>query len=228
MTFKPPSSKASSVERATPAKLTLASTERETETSRPDTPSSTAAVGGDLESIPLKIRSLRKRSNSRASISSDLSSTEKFLSKLPVGIQKALDPNKKPTPLDELIKAASILNPKQFELPRELEIHTQFPGNDKIEPIRSNGNGGNKKFSSSVRRNSKPYELDSQGLVPLPAKTCFYCRKSCKKAPLVACDYCSLFYHQDCLTPPMTAFPTGLWMCPNHVENFVVSIALNL
>uniref|UniRef100_A0A1B0FKX6 PHD finger protein 12 n=1 Tax=Glossina morsitans morsitans TaxID=37546 RepID=A0A1B0FKX6_GLOMM len=209
MTLKtaPSSSKSSSVER-TSATVSAAVN------SRPNTPS----AGGDLESLPLKIRHLRKRSNSRTSFCSDLSSTEKYLSKLPMGIQKALDPNKKPTPLDELIKAASILNPRQFELPRELEIHTQFPGNDKVEPVRSNGNGHKK---PSFRRNSKPYELDSQGLVPLPAKICFYCHRSCKKAPLVACDYCPLFYHQDCLDPPMTALPTGLWMCPNHVENFI-------
>ncbi|XP_059222604.1 PHD finger protein 12 isoform X1 [Stomoxys calcitrans] len=210
------SSKSSSVERtsATPATAAVVAAAAAGVNSRPNTPS----AGGDLESIPLKIRHLRKRSSSRASFCSDLSGTEKYLSKLPVGIQRALDPNKKPTPLDELIKAASILNPKQFELPRELEIHTQFPGNDKIEPIRNNGNNHKK---PNYRRNSKPFELDSQGLVPLPAKTCFYCHRSCKKAPLVACDYCPLFFHQDCLDPPMTALPTGLWMCPNHVENFI-------
>lgn len=53
-----------------------------------------------------------------------------------------------------------------------------------------NGSNGNNK----VR-----YELDSQGLVPLPAATCFYCRKSCKKAPLISCDYCPLFFHLVCL-----------------------------
>lgn len=37
------------------------------------------------------------------------------------------------TPLDDLIKAASILNPRQFELPRELAIFPQFPGDDKGE-----------------------------------------------------------------------------------------------
>lgn len=119
------SSKSSSVERTSNTSAAAGAN------SRPNTPS----AGGDLESIPLKIRHLRKRSSSRASFCSDLSSTEKYLSKLPVGIQRALDPNKKPTPLDELIKAASILNPKQFELPRELEIHTQFPGNDKSKSI---------------------------------------------------------------------------------------------
>lgn len=63
--------------------------------------------------------------------------------------------------------------------------------------------------------------MDSQGLVPLPAKICFSCRKSCKKAPLIACDYCPLLFHQDCLDPPLTAPPTGMWMCPNHPEQFI-------
>lgn len=199
------SSKASSVERVPSAGSG----------SRGNTPSS-----GELESIPLKIRNLRKRSNS------ERNSTEKLLSKMPMAIQRALDPNRKSTPLDDVIRAACMLNPKQFSLPTELELHTQFPGNGKVQPVQqphSSGAGGNghRKPTSSQRRNSKPFELDSQGLVPLPAKTCFYCTRSCKRAPLISCDYCPLYYHQDCLDPPLTALPAGLWMCPNHVENFI-------
>ncbi|XP_030378116.1 PHD finger protein 12 [Scaptodrosophila lebanonensis] len=199
----PSSSKASSVERVPSAGSC----------SRANTPSS-----GELESIPLKIRNLRKRSNS------ERNSTEKMLSKFPLAIQRALDPNKKPTPLDDVIRAASMLNPQQFSLPRELELHTQFPGNGKVQPVQpTHGPGtgnGNRKLNSQ-RRNSKPFELDGQGLVPLPAKTCFYCSRSCKRAPLISCDYCPLYYHQDCLDPPLTGLPAGLWMCPNHVENFI-------
>lgn len=201
------SSKASSVERVPSAGSG----------SRANTPSS-----GDLESIPLKIRNLRKRS------SSERNSTEKLLAKMPLAIQRALDPNKKPTPLDDVIRAASMLNPQQFSLPPELELHTQFPGNGKVQPVQqpapSSGNGGHRKCAGNQRRNSKPFELDAQGLVPLPAKTCFYCSRSCKRAPLISCDYCPLYYHQDCLDPPLTALPAGLWMCPNHAENFIVSV----
>ncbi|XP_033241262.1 PHD finger protein 12 isoform X1 [Drosophila pseudoobscura] len=183
--------------------------------SRGHTPSS-----GDLESIPQKIRNLRKRSNS------ERNSTEKLLAKMPLAIQRALDPNKRPTPLDDIIRAASMLNPQQFSLPPELELHTQFPGNGKVQPVQQtqpHAGNGRSRVSGNQRRNSKPFELDGQGLVPLPAKTCFYCSKSCKRAPLLSCDYCPLFYHQDCLDPPMTALPAGLWMCPNHAENFIVS-----
>lgn len=35
------------------------------------------------------------------------------------------------SPFEELIRAASILNPRQFELPRELAIFPQFPGDEK-------------------------------------------------------------------------------------------------
>ncbi|EDV34336.2 uncharacterized protein Dana_GF21258 [Drosophila ananassae] len=204
------SSKASSVERVPSAGSG----------SRANTPSS-----GELESIPLKIRNLRKRSNS------ERNSTEKLLAKMPLAIQRALDPNKKPTPLDDVIRAASMLNPQQFSLPPELELHTQFPGNGKVQPVQqaqpSTGNGGHRKCAGNQRRNSKPFELDSQGLVPLPAKTCFYCTRSCKRAPLISCDYCPLYYHQDCLDPPLTALPAGLWMCPNHAENFIDSNMTN-
>lgn len=58
-------------------------------------------------------------------------------------------------------------------------------------------------------------------LVPLPARLCFECGRSCRKAPLIACDYCPLFFHQDCLDPPLTAFPIGRWMCPNHPNHFI-------
>lgn len=43
------------------------------------------------------------------------------------------DESKVSTPLEELIKAATIMNPRVFELPRELEIFSQFPGEDKSE-----------------------------------------------------------------------------------------------
>lgn len=58
-------------------------------------------------------------------------------------------------------------------------------------------------------------------MVPLPARLCFECGRSCRKAPLIACDYCPLYFHQDCLDPPLTTFPIGRWMCPNHPNHFI-------
>ncbi|XP_049280364.1 PHD finger protein 12 isoform X1 [Anopheles funestus] len=128
---------------------------------------------------------------------------------------RSWDDCKMNTPFDQLIRAARLLNPKQFELPSDMEMCFPFPGTEK-----SDGLGKRAKMK-------KMHELDSQGLVPLPAKTCHTCGQSCRKAPLVACDYCELVFHQDCLDPPLTAMPTTMWMCPNHVEQFVDAKMVN-
>lgn len=44
------------------------------------------------------------------------------------------------TPFEELVRAATIMNPKVFELPREMSIFSQFPGEDKSKLNRTNLN----------------------------------------------------------------------------------------
>ncbi|GAB6030049.1 hypothetical protein CHUAL_005732 [Chamberlinius hualienensis] len=123
------------------------------------------------------------------------------------------------SPLEKLIRAASLMNPKQFQLPNELQCTTVLPGN-----YSSRSQGCNKRLQrrEGNRNGAKKvaHELDN-GLVPLPAKVCFECRKSCLRAPLIQCDFCPLLFHQDCLDPPLTTLPTGRWMCPNHPENIL-------
>lgn len=115
------------------------------------------------------------------------------------------------SPFQELVRVASLLNPKQFELPVEMTEPFPFPGSERVDQIK---NGRRVKTKRVV-------ELDSHGCVALPAKLCFSCSKSCKRAPLISCDYCTLYFHQDCLDPPMTALPAGRWMCPNHPQHFI-------
>ncbi|KAF7989973.1 hypothetical protein HCN44_008647 [Aphidius gifuensis] len=119
--------------------------------------------------------------------------------------------------LEVLAFAAALANPREFELPRELRLPITFPGTDKIDVT----SGKRGKQQSSQSNNGKSHCLDSGLMVPLPARLCFECGKSCKKAPLIACDYCPLYFHQDCLDPPLTAFPSGRWMCPNHPNHFI-------
>ncbi|XP_052832792.1 PHD finger protein 12 [Octopus bimaculoides] len=113
-------------------------------------------------------------------------------------------------PLLVLAKAARYTNPTQFELPKEIVCTEPLPGTSKRKWLKDNRNPPKK----------LPHELDN-GLVPLPAKLCFMCNKSCRRAPLIQCDFCSLLFHMDCLDPPLTTLPTGRWMCPNHPENFI-------
>ncbi|XP_046445149.1 PHD finger protein 12-like isoform X2 [Daphnia pulex] len=107
-----------------------------------------------------------------------------------------------------LIRVAASMNPQQFELPPELVEPIPFPGTSKLCISKKTGSGPKK----------KSHELDN-GLVPLPLRACFYCSKSCRKAPMVACDFCPLVFHLDCLDPPLVCMPVGKWMCPNHPQN---------
>ncbi|XP_050702212.1 PHD finger protein 12-like [Eriocheir sinensis] len=120
------------------------------------------------------------------------------------------------SPLLTLVKAAASINPTQFALPTEMQLPSSFPGEAKMNKGNGNRKGSQKK---------KAYELDN-GLVPLPAKLCFQCNKSCRTGPLIPCDYCQLFFHLDCLDPPLTTPPMNKWMCPNHPEHFVDSTLL--
>ncbi|XP_056139226.1 PHD finger protein 12 [Lampris incognitus] len=117
-------------------------------------------------------------------------------------------------PFQLLIAAAMERNPTQFQLPNELTCTTALPGSSKRR----------KKEELLGRPFRRPqHELDPNGLVPLPAKVCFSCSRSCRIAPLIQCDYCPLVFHMDCLDPPLTALPAGKWMCPNHVEHIVLN-----
>lgn len=141
-------------------------------------------------------------------VSEELEKIEEMEVDKPVELQKY----EEISAFDALIRAASLLNPRQFELPHEMTEKFPFPGSERFETIK---NGRRVKTKRLV-------ELDAHGCVPLPAKLCFKCNKSCKKAPLISCDYCPLYFHQDCLDPiPMTHLPCGMWMCPNHFQNFI-------
>ncbi|XP_018560999.1 PHD finger protein 12 [Anoplophora glabripennis] len=114
--------------------------------------------------------------------------------------------------IDMLIEAANSMNPRQFELPRSMSFPCIFPGTDKVEIP----------YSKTGRKNGKikkDHVKGPSGIIPLPAKKCSECRKSCRIAPLISCDFCELFYHLDCLDPPLTSPPSGRWMCPKHVEH---------
>lgn len=105
--------------------------------------------------------------------------------------------------LQLLVAAAAALNAQQFELPPELACHVALPG------------------SSKRPRPTRGRRHDLEPPVPLPLRVCFTCRRSCRWAPLIQCDYCPLLFHADCLEYPLASLPTGRWMCPNHAENFL-------
>lgn len=108
-----------------------------------------------------------------------------------------------------LIKAACLHNTSLFKLPSELTVSAPLPGTSKK---RKSDKGPGRP------RKSQSHELDSNGLVPLPAKVCYACGRSSKQKLLISCDFCPLYFHLDCLDPPLTNPPGMRWMCPNHAE----------
>lgn len=92
-----------------------------------------------------------------------------------------------------------------------------------------------------------PYQLKDKNSAPV---LCFRCgtsalppglaaaapatkraRRSTAKTPtpetgksIISCDHCPLFWHLDCLDPPLSTMPpiTKRWMCPNHADQILV------
>ncbi|KAI5696151.1 hypothetical protein M8J75_008850 [Diaphorina citri] len=117
-----------------------------------------------------------------------------------------------------LLSAAAHSNPEQFTLGKyEDKSYDKYvwPGTDKIPD--------NVKITSKrVRSLLNLIEVDSDGLVPHPVKICHSCGRTCfRTGPLLGCDYCPLYYHLDCLDPPLASPPTLTWMCPAHPQHIV-------
>lgn len=91
--------------------------------------------------------------------------------------------------IDLLIKAATLENPKQFQLPLEYTPPIQLPGTSRKPYINS--------FSGQINHVNKTkkqiYEFEN-GQLTLPVKTCFKCDRSCRKTCLIQCDFCPLLY----------------------------------
>lgn len=116
-------------------------------------------------------------------------------------------------PFADLVKISLLLNPREYELPEDYIPDIQFPGTSK-KPIINTATREARLSSYSVKR---AQELEQDNL-PMILRTCYFCRRGYRKAPLVHCDYCPLVYHADCIDPPLTTLPSTRWMCPNHVE----------
>lgn len=112
----------------------------DSELSNIERPKSAAGDGEVVDDATLsETRKLRKRSNSHLSgVSGTSEKSTKQPQPVPTTTTTATpietnDADKAKSPFDELIKAAAILNPRQFELPRNMSIFVQFPGGDKSE-----------------------------------------------------------------------------------------------
>ncbi|KAL8914503.1 MAG: hypothetical protein Q9171_000856 [Xanthocarpia ochracea] len=56
---------------------------------------------------------------------------------------------------------------------------------------------------------------------------CYSCNQSAMgRREMINCDFCNLYWHLDCIDPPLASAPKksgkGTWKCPNHVDSDVV------
>ncbi|XP_054709629.1 uncharacterized protein LOC129219306 [Uloborus diversus] len=78
-----------------------------------------------------------------------------------------------------------------------------------------------KRFKKIIKLNSddvvqvKPRRRKKKNRVQYDVTAfCEYCKLTTSSATLLLCDSCDLAYHCECLTPPLTEVPAGLWFCP--------------
>ncbi|PFX31127.1 PHD finger protein 12 [Stylophora pistillata] len=123
---------------------------------------------------------------------------------------KVTENSKPESPFSTLVKMTTGKNPTTFSLPPELKCNTFFPGDRK------------RKNSTEERtipvKNGKRHTDEEEHMIP-PGRLCFACSRSDLVGQLVHCDFCPLAFHMDCINPPLTTVPSGMWMCPNHAEH---------
>ncbi|KAF5358114.1 hypothetical protein D9756_001766 [Leucocoprinus leucothites] len=162
-----------------------------------------------------------------------------------------LQPPAKPPPslLSPLIHQLNISIPVEFQLPEDIRTYFkdvgQGPKGNYIDttvykPPRQNRLG--------LLEDRDPYRLKDRNGAPV---LCFQCGMSAlpnglaatapaskrtrrslvpKGAsndswkPILSCDFCSLYWHLDCLDPPLPSMPpyNKKWMCPNHSDKVLV------
>ncbi|KAI7900624.1 uncharacterized protein BX663DRAFT_151730 [Cokeromyces recurvatus] len=134
---------------------------------------------------------------------------------------KAKLPRSNPRGLfQKLIDNLNIKNPKAYQLPKDI-IHF-FDG------VSADKQGRYIDTSQTKRVRYKNGEMEIPDYHQLKNKSgkfilCYYCRKTALRKPMIACDYCSLHWHLDCLNPPLASPPNPgkKWRCPNHIEHII-------
>ncbi|ANZ74148.1 BA75_00172T0 [Komagataella pastoris] len=114
-----------------------------------------------------------------------------------------------------LLDQAVVRNPRSFLLPKKIR--------EAFVDVSTTRLGSYSDGSSKVDQSSKTGDKGNNA--PLQAsqdnKFCYHCKESDLRKPIIACEYCPLVWHLDCLDPPLAA-PKLLgvrWKCPNHTDD---------
>lgn len=120
----------------------------------------------------------------------------------------------------ELVEAMEKRNPLEYRLPNDIINFFEHVAADKE---------GDYIDTSMVKRvRYKHGQAEQPDYYALKDKNgefivCYQCRKTALRKPMVHCDFCPLYWHLDCLSPPMSSPPNPAkkWRCPNHIEHII-------
>jgi hypothetical protein len=107
------------------------------------------------------------------------------------------------------------MNPVSFDLPTDIKTF--------FENITFNTTSGDYMDSRDLKKSRFDgdfFKLAGDDGNPI---LCHKCGYSALKGPIIGCDFCPLYWHMDCLDPPMTAPLPGrkAWQCPAHCEDMI-------
>lgn len=114
------------------------------------------------------------------------------------------------------------INPSSFMLPRDISDAFEGVAVDKFGDYIDDNFKPVKTYRQICKEKEDPlHEIyDQEGNV----KICYKCGGSgLNHQELIKCDYCPLYWHLDCLDPPMASVKQlgTKWKCPNHADNVI-------
>lgn len=134
---------------------------------------------------------------------------------------RKIPPQKSNVPLfGPLIDLLNRSNPISFQLTDE--IKQRFSG------VSTNPHSGDYIDTKDLKipkssRSGQPLEIDYARIYGDDNKIilCFKCGFSARRGKIIGCDHCPLYWHWDCLDPPLVHPPpvNRKWMCPAHAAH---------
>ncbi|KAL9545150.1 hypothetical protein MBANPS3_007283 [Mucor bainieri] len=120
----------------------------------------------------------------------------------------------------ELVEDMDKRNPLEYRLPNDIINFFENVAADK------EGDYIDTSMTKRVRmKHGQPEQPDYHALKDKNGEfiVCYQCRKTALRKPMIHCDFCPLYWHLDCLNPPMASPPNPAkkWRCPNHIEHII-------
>ncbi|GMM38898.1 hypothetical protein DASC09_062370 [Saccharomycopsis crataegensis] len=116
----------------------------------------------------------------------------------------------------KLLLSLQKTNPHRFELPRKIRERYEGVSTGKLGEYQDDDTKASKEVQKGVLQQLEPIKAFDKDGKPM---FCYKCGESgIGGKELTKCEYCPLFWHLDCLSPPLASVKLlgTKWKCPNH------------